>query len=84
MYLRKTFAKIPLCPNLAPLKNRNTNETIHKYIPTVNRDYICGPSVPIFVEYVVHSIQETQREVGSILLKEAVLVVGRLTVSHNV
>ena len=35
------------------------------------------------VEY-IRSIQETQREVGSILLKEAVLVVGRLTVSHNV
>ena len=32
----------------------------------------------------IRSILETQREVGSILLKEAVLVVGRLTVSHNV
>ena len=64
------------------------NKTIHQYynqyILAVNRDYISVPSVPIFVEYVQCSIQETQREVGSILLKEAVLVVGRLTVSHNV
>ena len=34
--------------------NKTIHKYLHKYIPTIDRDDIRGPSVPIFVEYVVY------------------------------